>query len=301
MEIRSEVFPHDGGTQVPGVGRHNAVADPEGQASDEPFKPWILAEPIKAAVAHFLGTPLDLFQGSPLAPARSPPSRWWTGGAVGLVGRVINSSNAPFLAQVSSDDDSAYAIYKPEEGERPLADFAPGLYRCERAAYLLSEDLKWAIVPPTVIREGTPLGTGSLHWFIEGDMREHHFTLYAHATDMWAALARIAVFDCLANNTDRKSGHVLRESDGRIWGIDHGLCFAARNKLRTVIWDFAGDPIPAGLLAEITPLSEAVPPDVAGLLDDAEAGALMRRARRLVRDGVLPEDGTGMRYPWPLV
>ncbi len=222
-------------------------------------------------------------------------------GGVELVGRVANSSNATFLVEVSDGGDPAYAIYKPEAGERPLADFAPGLYRRERAAYLLSDALQWGIVPPTVIRGDAPLGIGSLQWFIEADAGEHYFTLYAHAPETRAALVRIAVFDCLANNTDRKSGHVLRGPDGHIWGIDNGLCFAAASKLRTVIWDFAGDPIPDALLADIAPLAEAVPPGLAELLDDGEAAALARRARRLLRDGVLPEDATGMRYPWPLV
>lgn len=224
-----------------------------------------------------------------------------TGGVIELVGRVVNSSNATFLVQVSSDGDSAQAIYKPEAGERPLVDFEPGLYRRERAAYLLSEHLQWGIVPPTVIRKDPPLGIGSLQWFIEADGGEHYFTLYADAPETHQALVQIAVFDCLANNTDRKSGHVLRGPDGHIWGIDNGLCFAAANKLRTVIWDFAGHPIPDALLEDIAALADAVPSELVGLLDDGELAALGRRARRLLREGVLPEDPTGMRYPWPLV
>ena len=114
-------------------------------------------------------------------------------------------------------------------------------------------------------------------------------------------LARIALFDYVANNTDRKSGHVLRGDDGRVWGIDHGLCFSAAFKLRTVIWDFAGEPIPDALLEDIAPLAEAVPPEVAELLDDDEVTALQRRVQRLLHARVLPVDRTGMRYPWPLV
>lgn len=223
------------------------------------------------------------------------------GGRIKLLGRILRSSNATFLVQLSCGDDSAWAVYKPEAGERPLSDFEPGLYRRERAAYLLSEHLKWAIVPPTVIREDSPLGVGSLQWFIEGDLREHYFTLYADAPETHSALAQIAVFDCITNNTDRKSGHVLRGDDGHVWGIDHGLCFSADFKLRTVIWDFAGEPIRAALLEDITPLAEAVPPDVAELLDDAEVAALRRRVQLLLREGVLPVDRTGRRYPWPLV
>ncbi|MDQ6740974.1 MAG: SCO1664 family protein, partial [Actinomycetota bacterium] len=209
--------------------------------------------------------------------------------------------NATFLVQVSCGDDSAWAVYKPEAGERPLSDFEPGLYRRERAAYLLSEYLKWGIVPATMIRQDSPLGIGSLQWFIEGDVREHYFTLYVDAPETHRALSQIALFDCIANNADRKSGHVLRGQDGRVWGIDHGLCFSAGNKLRTVIWDFAGVPIPGALLENISPLADAVPPDVAELLDSAEVAALQRRVQRLLRERVLPVDRTGMRYPWPLV
>jgi uncharacterized repeat protein (TIGR03843 family) len=222
-------------------------------------------------------------------------------GRVELLGRIVSGSNATFLVELSCGDDSAWAVYKPEAGERPLADFDAGLFRRERAAYLLSEALGWGIVPPTVVRRDGPLGVGSLQWFIEGDLREHYFTLYADSPETHAELARIALFDYVANNTDRKSGHVLRGIDGHIWGIDHGLCFSAAFKLRTVIWDFAGDPIPEALLTDISPLATTVPADVAGLLDNAEVAALQRRAQRMLKERVLPIDHTGMRYPWPLV
>jgi uncharacterized repeat protein (TIGR03843 family) len=224
-----------------------------------------------------------------------------TEGRVELLGRIPRSSNATFLVRVSSGDDSAYAVYKPESGERPLSDFAPGLYRRELAAYVLSDHLEWDLVPPTVIRADTPLGIGSLQWFVECDFREHYFTLHSDVPHTHAALAQIALFDVVTNNTDRKSGHVLRGHDGHIWGIDHGLCFSAAFKLRTVIWDFAGEPIPQALLTDIAQLADAVPAAVAELLDDDEVAALQRRVLRLLREGVLPVDRTGMRYPWPLV
>lgn len=222
-------------------------------------------------------------------------------GRVELLGRILRSSNETLLVRLCRGTDSARAVYKPESGERPLSDFEPGLFRRERAAYLLSEYLQWALVPPTVIREDPPLGIGSLQWFIECDFREHYFTLYADLPETHPALAQIAVFDYIANNTDRKSGHVLRGHDGRVWGIDHGLCFSAAFKLRTVIWDFAGSRIPAALLKDITPLAAGVPPEVAELLDEAEVTALQHRVQRLLQEGVLPADPTGMRYPWPLV
>ncbi|QDG88277.1 SCO1664 family protein [Pseudarthrobacter sp. NIBRBAC000502770] len=224
-----------------------------------------------------------------------------TDGRVELLGRIMSGSNATFLAEVSCEGDSAWAVYKPEAGERPLVDFDAGLYRRECAAFHLSEALGWGLVPPTVVRTDAPLGVGSLQWFIEGDHQEHYFTLYADAPETHDDLARMALFDYVANNTDRKSGHVLRGTDGRIWGIDHGLCFSAAFKLRTVIWDFAGDPIPDHLLEDIRPLAGAVPAEVAGLLHPAEVAALQRRVQHLLRDMVLPVDHTGMRYPWPLV
>ncbi|WP_432245148.1 SCO1664 family protein [Arthrobacter sp. G.S.26] len=222
-------------------------------------------------------------------------------GEVELVGQFARSSNATFLVRLSHGDEVAQAVYKPEAGEQPLSDFDPGLYKRERAAYLLSEALGWGMVPPTVIREDVPLGVGSLQWFIDCDFREHYFTLAAEDPSTHPELARMALFDFISNNTDRKSGHVLRGGDGRIWGIDHGLCFSAAFKLRTVIWDFAGEAIPDGLLADIAPLAEAVPEELAGLLDDDENAALKRRARRILQDGTLPVDLTGSRYPWPLV
>lgn len=224
-----------------------------------------------------------------------------TGGHITLLGRILRSSNETFLAQVSDEQGEAWAVYKPLAGERPLVDFPPGLYRRERAAFLLSEHLGWGFVPMTVIRADGPLGEGSLQWFVAGDLRQHYFTLYADAPRTHPALARIAVFDYLANNTDRKSGHVLIGDDGRVWGIDHGLCFAADDKLRTVIWDFAGEAIPADQLGDVASLAEEVPDNVAELLDQDEADALRRRARRLVRERVLPGDPTGMHFPWPLV
>ncbi|MGN6442943.1 MAG: SCO1664 family protein [Arthrobacter sp.] len=224
-----------------------------------------------------------------------------TEGRVELLGRIMSGSNATFLAELSCGDDSAWAVYKPVTGERPLADFDAGLHSRESAAYLLSEALGWGIVPPTVVRADAPLGVGSLQWFIEGDLGEHYFTLYEDSPETHGALARIALFDYVANNTDRKSGHVLRGADGHIWGIDHGLCFSAAFKLRTVIWDFAGDPIPEVLLDDISPLATTVPADLAELLNDAEVAALQRRVRRMLQERVLPVDRTGMRYPWPLV
>jgi len=136
---------------------------------------------------------------------------------------------------------------------------------------------------------------------VEGDHREHYFTLYDDRPDLHDTFRRMAVFDCIANNTDRKSGHVLLGDDGHVYGIDHGLCFAADFKLRTVIWDFAGEEIPAADLATIEPLADAVPEGLAALLNREEVAALQARVRRLLTTRILPIDHTGRRVPWPLV
>ncbi|MGC5615008.1 SCO1664 family protein [Georgenia sp. Z1491] len=222
-------------------------------------------------------------------------------GDITVIGRLADSSNETFLVEVSGEGDLTWAIYKPELGEAPLRDFPPGLYRRERAAYLLSESLGWHLVPTTVLREEVPFGVGSLQRFVEHDRSAHYFTLVDDAPETHDDLRRIAVFDVLTNNTDRKSGHVLRGEDGRVWGIDHGLCFSARPKLRTVIWDFADERIDADLLAAVAPVVTEVDDEIAALLDDDEVDALRRRALRLVTEGRLPVDLTGMAFPWPLV
>ena len=153
------------------------------------------------------------------------------------------SSNATFLVNVTCGDESRQAIYKPLRGERPLWDFEPGLHRREVAAYLLSEALGLDLVPPTVMRDG-PLGEGSRA--VVRRRRPPAALLHDPRGATRPArhgCARSRVFDLLANNTDRKSGHVLIDADDHIWGIDHGLCFAADFKLRTVIWEFGGEPI----------------------------------------------------------
>ncbi|WP_309125150.1 SCO1664 family protein [Kocuria sp.] len=222
-------------------------------------------------------------------------------GRMELLGLIRKSSNSAMLVEVRLGEDSAWAIYKPQEGERPLIDFRAGLHRRERAAYLLSECLGWGIVPATVVREDGPFGVGSLQLFVEHDPGEHYFTLYEGAPQTHDALRRIALFDCVANNADRKGGHVLRGSDGRVWGIDHGLCFAAESKLRTVVWDFGGEPVPEQLLHDIAPLADTAPPELADLLGAREVAALQERVRRLLEHPVLPVDRTGRRIPWPLL
>lgn len=199
------------------------------------------------------------------------------------------------------DERTALAVYKPRRGERPLWDFPPGLYRREIAAYRLSEALGWGLVPPTIAREDGPFGEGSLQHFVQADFEQHYFTLREDAAHH-GTLQRICAFDLVANNADRKSGHCLLAPDGRIYAIDNALCFHAEPKLRTVIWDFGGAPLPDAVHTDLRRLIETgIPDDVAELLDVDERDALLVRATALVDAGAFPPDETGMRYPWPLV
>jgi uncharacterized repeat protein (TIGR03843 family) len=222
-------------------------------------------------------------------------------GAVTVKGRMPWSSNATFLVELTLEGATGLAVYKPERGERPLWDFPPGLFKRELGAWLLSEALGWGLVPLTLVREDAPYGTGALQCFIEADFEQHYFTLAPDAAHR-ERLMRICLFDLIANNADRKSGHCLLGPDGHVYAIDNGLCFHAEPKLRTVIWEFAGEPIPPPLLADVRRLAtKGLPGVLSKLLAPAETKALLARARRIVQDGRFPEDTGGQRYPWPLV
>ena len=204
------------------------------------------------------------------------------------------------LVELALEDQRGLAVYKPARGERPLWDFPPGLFKREIAAWELSEALGWGLVPRTIRREG-PLGEGALQRFIEADFEQHYFTLRedeAHHDQ----LRRICAFDLVTNNADRKSGHCLLAPDGTIFAVDNGLCFHVEPKLRTVIWDFAGEPIPPEIVADLSRLlATGLPRALKRLLEPAEQGALLERARALVAAGHFPADELGYRYPWPLV
>lgn len=223
-----------------------------------------------------------------------------TEGDVELKGRMPWSSNQTFLVEVTRGEDRLLGVYKPGRGERPLWDFPGGLYRREVAAWVLSELLGWGIVPETVLRDG-PLGEGSVQRFVTADFTQHYFTLL-ETSDHHAALRTICVFDLLANNTDRKSGHCLLGEDGRIWAIDNGLCFHPSPKVRTVIWEFGGEAIPDPLLAGVEALLGRLPGELVALLGEDELGGLRRRAEGILRRPVFPSpDPLGHCYPWPLV
>lgn len=220
-------------------------------------------------------------------------------GRVELIGRMPWSSNATFVVVCQLDGMALPAIYKPEGGERPLWDFPTGIFRREVATYELSERLGLSIVPETIARHDAPFGVGSMQRFVPADFAQHYFTLL----DDEAAhdrLRELAAFDVLCNNADRKGGHVLAQADGTMWAIDNGLTFHVEPKLRTVIWDFAGDPVPPAVRAELARLADA--PGLGDLLDGDECAALATRARRLDRAGRLPHpDQRRHHMPWPLV
>ncbi len=222
-------------------------------------------------------------------------------GDVEVVGRMPWSSNHTFLATVVLGEEETGAVYKPGRGERRLWDFPDRIYRREVAAYQLSHALGWGIVPETVERDDAPLGPGSLQRFVDADFSQHHFTLVEDERHH-DRLRAICAFDIVANNTDRKSGHCLLGDDGTIWAIDNGLCFHPEPKLRTVIWEFAGEQVPAELLGDIARVAETGLDSLRPLLSAREVDAVRRRAGALVEAGCFPApDPDEYHYPWPLV
>ena len=220
-------------------------------------------------------------------------------GSLEILGLLPRASNSTFLARIREDQDQMLAVYKPRSGEAPLWDFEEGtLAAREVAAFVVADALGWPWVPPTVLREG-PQGPGSVQRFVAFDPDKHYLTMQRDHPD---AFRRIALFDVVANNADRKSGHCLLAEDGRIFVVDHGVCFHEEPKLRTVIWDFAGEPIPTALRGDLRRLiKDGLPETLAGLVVPEECQALLARGRALAKMAAFPADPSGMPYPWPLV
>ena len=224
-------------------------------------------------------------------------------GDLEILGLLPHSSNYTFLARLAKDDGDTQAVYKPRRGEIPLWDFPEGtLCQREVAAYEVARALSWPRVPPTILREG-PEGIGSVQLFIEHDPREHYFTLQDRYDDEFR---RVAAFDVVINNADRKAGHCLLAEDGVVFLVDHGVSFSIEPKLRTVIWDHAGEALPDSVCEDLTTLTAKLRrrPLRARLLDllsSAELEATIRRAERLVAAGRYPLPGPGRAYPWPPV
>jgi hypothetical protein len=225
-----------------------------------------------------------------------------------VIGLLPYSSNRTFLVRLGNPagDSGGLAVYKPARGERPLSDFPDqSLYKREVAAYEVSRALGWDLVPPTVVRTEAPLGPGSLQLFIDHDPSQHYFTLLEENQPFFK---RLATFDILCNNADRKSGHCLRDGEGRLWAVDHGLTFNAAPKLRTVIWDFAGRRVPARereavarLNRELEDQGSPLVATLAALLDADEIAALRDRARALSQPCYFPSPRSDWSFPWPLV
>ena len=251
--------------------------DDEGSIQDEPEETAVTVERVLSLLTH---------------------------GSVSVAGMMPDSSNYTFLVQVQEDGLEGLAIYKPRRGERPLWDFPRGtLCQREAAAYLVSEALGWHLVPPTVLRDAEPHGFGSLQLFIDADPSAHYFSLQGRFD---AAFRQVAAFDILVNNADRKGGHILLSRDGRIWAIDHGIAFHAEPKLRTVIWEYAGEPIPEELVDDIRGMytrletaADPLPQTLATLLEPYEIDALKRRTERVLRRPRFPGPGGGRSVPWP--
>ena len=197
-----------------------------------------------------------------------------------------------------------FAVYKPQAGERPLRDFPPGsLHRRERAAYVLAESLGWPAIPSTVVREG-PHGPGSMQLFIDAEPGHNFFTL--RDTDL-AAFEPVAAFDVLVNNADRKGGSCLKDADGTLWAIDHGLTFNPLARQRTVMHEFCGRPYSIGIVASLQSLQQKLDPSeplaraLDALLEPGETHALRIRLAGMLKEPVFPLLDPQMNVPWPFL
>jgi uncharacterized repeat protein (TIGR03843 family) len=226
-------------------------------------------------------------------------------GRVELLRQITYSSNVIFLTFVDDGDLQTLAVYKPCRGETPLWDFPHGtLCLREVAAYVVSQALGWPLIPPTILREG-PFGPGAIQLYIDADYEANYFTL---REERLPDLLPVAVFDVLTNNADRKGGHLLLDQWGRIWAIDNALTFHPEPKLRTVIWDFAGERIPEGTLADLRQLAAQLVGEsplcrtLDKLLAKDEIAALQARLTALLESSVFPHpDPTCRQVPWPIV
>ena len=226
-------------------------------------------------------------------------------GEMEIIAQFNWGSNYTFLVNLSHQGKTIEAVYKPQQGERPLWDFpAETLAGREVAAYIVSEALGWELVPPTVFRKEGPLGPGSLQQRVAHDPELHYFTFDAKTRKR---LRPAAIFDLIVNNADRKGGHILLGEGGKLRLIDHGICFHAEPKLRTIIWDFVGEPLPAELSADAARLQAELADGalrrlLAQYLNEEELNAMGSRIAELLAAGRFPSPPEDQRYtPWPLV
>lgn len=228
-------------------------------------------------------------------------------GEVSLRGQFVDSSNATFFVTCHLSGESLKAVYKPEAGQSELYDFkAATLPRREVAAWLVCRAAGWDFVPPTVLRkDGLPFGAGSLQLFVDHDPKMHYLALEEGAR---AHFRKVALFDLVVNNADRKSGHLIFGDDGRWRAIDQALCFHMEPKLRTVLWDFIGEPFFEEEVSALQGLALALEPNaelnksLGGLLEEGEIAAMRQRLQVLLELCKFPEPDPGHRpVPWPLV
>ena len=222
-------------------------------------------------------------------------------GRLEVEGRLLDASNATLLCTAELDGVTAACVYKPVAGERPLWDFPDGtLAGREVSAWLVSQATGWDLVPPTVLRDG-PFGTGMCQLWVDVD---EEVDLAALARSDHPDLRRLAVLDAVLNNADRKGGHLLPREDGRVQGIDHGVCFSAEDKLRTLLWQWRGH----ALTDEALDVLGRVRAELEGDLGDAlhehltatEVRATAARVDRLLTTGVHPHPSEDWpAIPWP--
>ena len=237
------------------------------------------------------------------------------------------ASNYVFLATLTHPKfQEGLVVYKPAQGAQPLWDFPPNLYQREVAAYQLSRLLNWNIIPPTIIKPDGPHGIGSIQLFINHDPNEHYFYLqetlgisgeinYEKSNsvkltnplvELDYSFLRLAILDIIINNADRKAGHILRDQQDNIWGIDNGLSFHTERKLRTVIWDYSGLEIPPDWCSELENLHTLIKDSsndhhVFSILSDTEVSAMLARLENLIETGILPDMFYERCVPWPLI
>jgi uncharacterized repeat protein (TIGR03843 family) len=219
-------------------------------------------------------------------------------GDLHLLGQFMLGSNYTFLVEVTHEEKTYRAVYKPSRGEQPLWDFPDNsLAQREVAAYLVSESLGFHFVPFTALREDGPHGAGSIQQYIDYDPDRHYFNF---SDEDKGLLKPVALFDLLVNNADRKGGHVFFENDThKLFAIDHGICFHEEDKLRTVIWDFGGQKIPDDLLSRLT-LSPGLLTELEPYLSPREISALCARADSILKKQTFPRQPRDRRaMPWP--
>ena len=251
-----------------------------------------------------------------------------THGSLEIEGRLVDASNATLVAEASGGSVSARCVYKPVAGERPLWDFPDGtLGHREVAAYLVGAATGWDVVPPTVWREDGPFGPGMCQLWIDVDEERTLVDITApdDVPDGWLRvmdafdhvgdpvvlvhadvpeLLRMALFDVVVNNADRKGGHVLLAPDGDVFGVDHGVTFNVDHKLRTVLWGWAGEAVPDDALHDLTDLRARFDGELGDRLAEhltrGEITRTVRRLDQLVTTATMPLPGEGWpSIPWP--